>query len=177
MTCADLLQILQIIQIIALLVIGHVSIGIYGSYYLLRSLAEQDSESLPMGTCEAVVTHVRSDGALQIYDFPPSARNLPFIGLVASAVLGVFLVLILLIILIPLGFCSNRARMAIIRSYLSPVARWAPRHRTGHFCMRDGVYESEICRCGESSVQCKLSQSDRFPACQQCERPINWYWV
>ena len=177
MTCDDVLQTLQIIQIIALLVIGHVSIGIYGSYYLLRSLAEQDSESLPIGTREAVVTHVRSDGTLQIYDFPPSPRKLPFIGLVTSGVLGVFLVIILLLILIPLGFCSNNARMAIIRYYLSPVARWAPRHRTGHFCMRDGLYESEKCRCGLPSVQENVNQADRFPACSQCERPLNWFWV
>jgi len=176
MTCGDLLQILQIAQIIALLTIGHVSIGIYGSYYLLKSLAEKDSNVMPEGTDVAVVTHVRGDGVLQSYDFPPSARELPFIGLVASGVLGIVFFIVLLFVLIPLGFISNTIRMAIIRSYLAPHARWAPRQRTDHLCLRDGLYQSERCRCGNPSFRAKVNQADRYPACN-CGRRINWYWV
>ena len=176
MNCADVLQTLQIIQIAALLVIGHVSIGIYGSYYLLKSLAEQSPELLPNGAHVAVVTHDTSDGVPQVYDFPPSARGVPFIGLVLSGLLGIILVIALIFVLIPLGFIFNKIRMIIIRCYLSPLARWAPRQRSGHVCMRRAWYSSETCTCGHKTEREVVHQGHRFPKCANCRAPVNWYW-
>ena len=99
-------------QFLMTALIIHVSIGVYGSFYLVRSLAFHHPDT---GKSDLHFLRKTDDGSLTKDQMtaPRSARELPFPGLLTCAFLGVIGVVLWLIIIF--------------------LSRWLPRLRTGLF--------------------------------------------
>lgn len=99
-------------QFLMTALIIHVSIGVYGSYYLVRSLAFHHPDT---GNSNVHFFRKTDDGSLakDQMTVPRSAREIPFPGLLTCALLGVVGIFLWLILI--------------------SLSRWLPRLRTAMF--------------------------------------------
>ena len=93
------LDLLQLMQSGLFVLVLWTTIGVYGSYYIFRSLAvETTGEDRLLN-----ISQTRQDRPTRTLTFPKSPRELPFTGLVTCALFGPLAVILLLLLVVPLA--------------------------------------------------------------------------
>ncbi len=95
-------------QLLMLALVVHVSVGVYGCYYIVRSLAVRDHGHYVV-QCQRAA---HPDGPTN-HNLPGSARELPFLGLLIFGLFGVVAVVLLLILAV-VGSHSAKVRTLIL---------------------------------------------------------------
>ena len=122
MATCDLLDWLRIAQTIALLVVTHVAVGVYGCYYLVRSLG------FPSENDQWRIVHpartVAVERTIQSSRLPDTATAMPFVGLLTASVLGIVAVLVLLLVVLPVATRSETVGRVTIEWFFTRRAEW-----------------------------------------------------
>ena len=122
MATCDLLDWLRIAQTIALLVVTHVAVGVYGCYYIIRSLGYRSQND------GWAVRHpgrtTQGERTIRATPLPDSATAMPFVGLVVASVFGIVAVLVLLLVVVPLAWRSETVGRVTIEWFFRRKAEW-----------------------------------------------------
>ena len=103
----------------------HVSIGVYGCFYVVRSLGGRDGNNLSILTYPGRTSD--GDRSISTTYLPETATAMPFLGLVTAGVLGIGAVLLLLVVIVPVALLSETVGRVTIEWFFRPKVVWPTR--------------------------------------------------